>query len=494
MLKNWCCGPIPKGTHGWVGNVELAERSTICIVLGVGPKTLPYPIAQDYQDVDHGLDQIRPRRILVEKPPVDLSMRGMFRQAFMSRKKSTKTVRGVATKEWSQRCAVQVRYTNGGSAGKWFSHGSYIARESKTKVDGQGVGFDQNRTDVPVAQTAKEWRRQKDEIFFRLILSPEFGERLDLQEFTREFMSRVGADLDTGLEWIAVEHHNTDNPHVHVVLRGKQENGADLRIPPEYVKNGARAVAEELVTNRLGYRSLDDIIASQRREIKQSRFTGLDRKLKQRAEESPDGQIVVDHRNPALDEIRQATEFHLLCRLRQLRDMGLATEAVDGTWRLDPELERSLRAVQKSVDRIKTMEAHGVMASDSNMPFKVLRAQDIDQVEGRILVHGQDEYSGNNFALIETIQGEIVRLPHVKEIAGARKYGQLEPGRYVSVSRVDDGFRIQDSGDSDQLLSDQTFMLTNRERLSKVVPNGFPGWLGSLRKAVDVPAGRSKSR
>jgi type IV secretory pathway VirD2 relaxase len=24
-------------------------------------------------------------------------------------------------------------------------------------------------------------------------------------------------DLDTGLEWIAVEHHNTEHPHVHVV-------------------------------------------------------------------------------------------------------------------------------------------------------------------------------------------------------------------------------------------------------------------------------------
>lgn len=452
---------------------------------------MSYPIAAYYDQVDHGIDPIRPRKIVVEKAPVDLSMRGMYRQAFMSRNKGGKPIASRLTPEWSQRCAVQMRYTKGGSVGKWFSSGRYIAREAKTNADGQRIGFNETSDDIPAARTAKNWRKSGDKLFFRIILSPEFGERLDLAAFTREFMSRMERDLGTKLEWVAVEHHNTDQPHVHLLLRGKRSDGKELRIPKEYVKQGARAAAEDLVTARLGHRTQDDIWTSQRREITQSRFTGLDRKLKKRAEESPDCRIIVDHLRQDVD---QAAEFHLLSRLRQLQGMGLATDHGDHSWSLDPELEPSLRAVQKSIDRIKTMEAHGVTASDSNMPFKILKPDDIQDVEGRILVHAQDEFSGNNFALIETVQGEIVRLPHVKEIAGARKYGQLEPGRYLRVTRRSDGFRIEDFGDADLALSNPGFLAANRERLKGVVPSGFPGWLGELRKAVDTQPGRSKSR
>ena len=451
---------------------------------------MSYPITA-HAETEHGLAPIRPRNILVEKAPVDLSMRGLYRYARMSKSPGKPTATR-PTPEWSQRCAVQLRYTKGGSVGKWFSKGAYIARESATK--GQGSGFDAKSADVPVAKTVASWRRSKDQLLFRLILSPEFGERLDLQEFARSLMARMEVDLKTKLQWVAVSHYNTDNPHVHVLLRGKRDNGKQLRIPREYVKEDARHAAEEIITFRLGHRSKDDIWAAQKREVTQSRYTGLDRRLKKREAESPDGQIVVDHKAQGLSEMQSSTEFHLLCRLRQLQQMGLATET-GGSWTLNPEMEQSLRAVQKSIDRIKTMEAHGVMASDSNMPFRVLKPDEIEDIEGRILVHGEDEHSGNNFALIETVQGEILRVPHVRELANARQRGQLDPGRYMKIQKTDQGFKVEDFGDSDQLLADQTFVIANRERLAKVVPEGFPGWLGALRRVVDGTGFvRSKTR
>lgn len=443
-----------------------------------------YPISAYYESGGHGVDELGPRRMRGEDSGVDMRMAEMFRQSFMRGKKSGKGRSAPKAKEWNQRCAVQVRYTKGGSVGKWFSHGSYIARESAVKVDGQGVGFDGVRSDIPVAETVAQWRKDKDGLFFRIIISPEQGERLDLADLTRDVMRRMQEDLATSLEWVAVEHHNTDNPHVHVVVRGNRDDGMDLRIPELYVQQGLRNRAEQEATNRLGYRTSDDIVAVQRKEVGQSRFTGLDRKIKQRQAEAEDGLVWVDHKSPSLEDIGQATEFHMMCRLRKLKSMGLASEEKDGRWKIDPEWEKSLRTAQKAVDRIKMMEAHGEMASGTDMPFRLLRAKEMESVEGKILVHGQDEHSGNNFALVETIQGELVRIPHVKEIAGARKFGSLAPGNYMRLQRADDGFQVEDFGDAALLVSDRKFLAEHGQRLREQVTSAYGGWLGQLRASV----------
>jgi type IV secretory pathway VirD2 relaxase len=49
-----------------------------------------------------------------------------------------------------------------------------------------------------------------------MIVSPEFGERIDLNRLTRDLMGKMEKDLDTRLEWVAVPHFNTEHPHVHV--------------------------------------------------------------------------------------------------------------------------------------------------------------------------------------------------------------------------------------------------------------------------------------
>jgi len=87
-----------------------------------------------------------------------------------------------------------------------------------------------------------------DRHHFRFIVSPEDAHRLeDLRAFTRDLMARVERDLGTRLDWAAVDHWNTDNPHVHVIVRGKAGDGRDLVISRDYIAHGLRARAEELV-------------------------------------------------------------------------------------------------------------------------------------------------------------------------------------------------------------------------------------------------------
>src|SRR5690606_39383087 len=62
----------------------------------------------------------------------------------------------------------------------------------------------------------------------------------DLTAYTRDLMSQLETDLGAKLDWVAVNHHNTGHPHVHVIVRGKDELGVNLVINGDYLANGDR--------------------------------------------------------------------------------------------------------------------------------------------------------------------------------------------------------------------------------------------------------------
>ena len=80
-------------------------------------------------------------------------------------------------------------------------------------------------------------------------MAPEDAVELeDLRDFTRHLIGQMERDLGTRLEWVAVDHWDTDNPHTHVVLRGKDQTGENLVIGREYISRGMRIRAGELAT------------------------------------------------------------------------------------------------------------------------------------------------------------------------------------------------------------------------------------------------------
>src|SRR6202000_3229134 len=91
-----------------------------------------------------------------------------------------------------------------------------------------------------IGATLESWQKADDPRLFKLIISPEFGERMDLAAHTRALMEGMSRDLGQTLDWVAVVHHNTDHPHVHVALRGVASSGDEVRLPREYVQKGIR--------------------------------------------------------------------------------------------------------------------------------------------------------------------------------------------------------------------------------------------------------------
>src|SRR3546814_18988455 len=92
-------------------------------------------------------------------------------------------------------------------------------------------------------------------------------------------MSEMEKDLGTKLEWVAVDHFNTGHPHSHIMLRGKNDRGADLVIAREYISHGARERAMAIATLDLGPRTDLEIDARLRADIGEERLTALDSRL-----------------------------------------------------------------------------------------------------------------------------------------------------------------------------------------------------------------------
>lgn len=130
-------------------------------------------------------------------------------------------------------------------------HVSYLERDGVTRDQARGQLFDASGDNVDGEAFAQ--RCADDRHHFRFIVSPEDATELaDLRTFTRELMDDMARDLGTRLDWVAVDHWNTDNPHVHVLVRGRAADGADLVIDRDYIREGMRARAEERVTIELG--------------------------------------------------------------------------------------------------------------------------------------------------------------------------------------------------------------------------------------------------
>src|SRR5580704_15553539 len=118
--------------------------------------------------------------------------------ARMSRKKRRGTSGGASArprKRFNQRCAVRVIYSRNKTAGQWRAHGRYLMRESARGRSSAPTAFTADQELADLSVTLGAWQKAGDERLFKLIISPEFGDRLDLQKLTRELMRRMEKDL-----------------------------------------------------------------------------------------------------------------------------------------------------------------------------------------------------------------------------------------------------------------------------------------------------------
>lgn len=307
-------------------------------------------------------------------------------------------------------------------------HIAYLERDGVTR-DGRDASMFDAGNDA-ADRTAFADRCEDDRHHFRLIVSPEDASELeDLRRFTRDLMTQMARDLDTPLDWVAVDHWNTDNPHVHILVRGVAGDGSDLVIDQTYVAEGIRGRASEIATLELGPRTERDIGKAQAREVDADRWTGLDVELAVRGRETG----VVDLRP---DRAEANADRHLRGRASRLEAMGLATKLGPGLFTLDPDAEATLRRIGERGDVIKRM--HREMRAQG-MTFDAA-AIAIDggageaPIVGRLVARGlDDELAGSAFAIVDGVDG---RTHHLR-FADLEWTGDGAPGAIVELRRWD---------------------------------------------------------
>jgi len=307
-----------------------------------------------------------------------------------------------------RRVVIKTRITkfSSGGIGAARAHLCYIQRDGVAKENEPGQLYDATHDDTDGKAFLE--RIEGDRHQFRFIVSPEDAtEMTDLKPFIRDLMQVMEADLDTRLDWVAVDHYNTEHPHTHIVLRGKDELGKDLVIARDYIAHGMRRRASEILTLELGPQTTREITDKFRRQIDQDRFTDLDRELVRDAEDGVIG-TTVKPATPA-DRFKHAMRMG---RLRHLERQGLAREIQDGEWELSPNLEATLRRAGERGDIIKTMhrglKQAGLDAGASE--FAIYNPSDdrAGIVTGRIIDRGlHDELNDGHYILVDAADGRV---------------------------------------------------------------------------------------
>jgi type IV secretory pathway VirD2 relaxase len=311
-------------------------------------------------------------------------------------------------------------------------HIAYLKREGVTR-DGADARMFDAQSDTADERTFAE-RCADDRHHFRFIVSPEDAAQLkDLRTFTRELMVDVERDLGTRLEWVATDHWNTDNPHVHVLIRGKAEDGQDLVISRAYISRGFRDRAAERATLELGPRSELEIRTALEKEVDAERWTGLDRALRSLADENGG---VADLRPGTANEAPERRRL-MLGRAKKLERLGLAEQVGPASWTLKPGLEESLRDLSIRGDIIKTM--HRALAGAGREPdvtrFALHGDGSADQVLGRLVARGlHDELKGCAYAIVEGVDGRT----HHLQFSDLEMTGDALPGAIVEARSYED--------------------------------------------------------
>lgn len=271
-------------------------------------------------------------------------------------------------------------------------HVSYLGR-CGAGLEGEAPAFfSATRDGVDADAATQGW--SDDRHHFRFIVSPEHGDRIaDLKDYARDIMRRVSDDLgEPCLNWVGVCHFDTDQPHIHLLIRGKRGDGRDLVIARDYVGYGFRSRAQEVAQERLGDLSRQDAEKRIWKETEADRFTAFDRRLI----------ASMDADRTVADGIGGHDAWAALTRgrLQHLERLGLA-DRVGKRFRLAGDMEPRLRRLQVSRDVIRSLNQRRLDGARN------VRQLEGHAVTGKVVKAGfHDELGASPFVVVRAADGQ----------------------------------------------------------------------------------------
>lgn len=316
----------------------------------------------------------------------------------------------------SQKVVIKARFIKAtgpkAAATSIKKHIDYMQREGVGIDGGKPIAYDMENNQ----KTEKELKdfvgkASQDRHHFRFIISPEKAANLpDIREYCRDVVKQMEKDLGTKLEWVAVNHHNTDNPHIHLMVRGARDNGADLVISRDYIGQGMRNRAQEIATSYLGQRTELDIVNGLTSEVYKERFTSLDRDILRQLGE---GNKYLDVSETPKSPYRKFHRNVVIQRLEVLGKLGLANEQAAGIWEIREDLKPTLQKLGMRNDIIKTM--HQNKHFDPALKGCIIHQQNEklpSPIRGIVIAKGvHEELDDRPFVIVQDDKGKAHYFP-----------------------------------------------------------------------------------
>lgn len=128
--------------------------------------------------------------------------------------------------------------------------------------------------------------------------------------------------------------------------------------------------------------------------------------------------------------------------------------------------------------------------SDERLPVEALDLAQMTTVEGRVLVHGQDEQTGRNYLMLEGTDAKVHFIQYAPEMDEARSRGELRINSFVRLRMISATARLDvtDLGDAEKLLKNTGHLSATARELVKLgtgpTEDGWGGWLGRYQAAL----------
>jgi len=309
-------------------------------------------------------------------------------------------------------------------------HIKYLVR-NEVAIDGKCAQFfDSESDDVYGKKFAIDIAQ--DRHHFRFIVSPEDSLEVDLKAHARNLVKQMEQDLGVKLKWIGVVHKNTDNPHIHLVIKGTEPNGKDLIIKPDYISHGMRFRSSDLLTRELGPRSELSIAKAKQRALLQNRAIAIDYKIAELVK-AHDGKftpfIFKD-----LDQIKAAQ-----VRIKHLQSLGLAIQPTN--W------PKNFYQINLNlIEKLKDLEAHhDIYKKISRFGINEVRQHISKQsMIGKVISKGlHDELNATYYVILDGADGnkwyvDLSKHRNVEEL----KVGQTIMLESKNIANKDQGATI----------------------------------------------------
>ena len=337
--------------------------------------------------------------------------------------------RGVFVKDgdvYTRRVIVKASYLNSSdekSRARIRHHLTYVGRATDDERQDLPELYASDDSLVVLKEKIEDFK--KSDHIFNIIVSPEDGDKLDLKRFTRDLINIVEQDLQTKLDWVAGNHYDTDNPHVHILIKGLDDTGKKLLMTRDYISRGIRARACQVANRHLGLRTQEEIVESLKLNLSSNKKTALDEILLKNAQ---DNQVCL--KSLARNSEDELPRFLFERRLQFLEEKNLASKLSSDRWELKETLLDGLRQIHRTSSIIQKIS--GSVSVDKDACEIVSFASLSDRsISGHVIKRGYvDKHGHKEFLLVKSKEKKLLYVE-------LEKFSEKSPAKSGEFVRID---------------------------------------------------------